>query len=95
MKGMASIRAQGYSSDFGSSGYLRLKDLNSGKVSRTTAVNSTDGGTTRQQNIVFNYKGLDTSNFTSATVYIQHHDFIRISTGVIGGSQRQDRDNRV
>jgi len=95
MKGMASIRAQGYSSDFGSSGYLRLEDLNSGKVSRTTAVNSTDGGTTRQQNIVFNYKGLDTSNFTSATVYIQHHDFIRIRTGVIGGSQRQDRDNRV
>lgn len=95
LKGVASIRAQAYGSDFGSSGYIRIEDLNAGKISRTTAVNSTDGGTTRQQNLVFNYKGSDTSNFTSATVYVQHHDFIRIRTGVIGGAQRKERDNRV
>lgn len=94
-KGLASVRVQGFGSNFNSAGYIRLEDLNAGKVSRTTPVNPTDGGTTRQQNVVFNYKGSDTSNFTSATVYVQHHNFIRIRTGVIGGAQRQDGDNHT
>lgn len=94
LKGMASVRVQGYASDFGSAGYLSIDDLNAGKVSRTTAINNTDGGTTRQQNMVFNYKGNDTGNFTSATVYVQHHDFIRIRTGSVGGPQTLGNDNR-
>lgn len=95
LKGMASVRAQIYNSDFGSAGYLVQTDVALGKTRRTQAVSSTDGGLTRQQNMVFSYKGTDSSKYTSATWYVQHHDFARIRTGTIGGPQRQDRDNRI
>ena len=93
--GTASIRAQAYGSDFGSAGYLRRTDIDAGKISRTSVINPTDGGTTRQQNLVFNYRGANTTNFGSATIYIQHHDFTRIRTGVMGGPQRREEDSRT
>lgn len=95
LSGMGSVKVQEYKSDFGSPGYLRIEDLDARKVNRTTAVNSSDGGTTNQQNLVFNYKGSDSINFNSAILYVQHHDFARIRTGRIGGNQRQDRDDRL
>jgi len=95
LKGIASARIQEYTSDFGSPGYIRIEDIDANKISKKTAVSSTDGGKTQQQNLVLNYKGSDTSNYTSATLYVQHHDFIRIRTRNIGGPQRQDRDNRT
>ncbi len=94
-KGTASIRAQAFGSDFGGAAYLLRDKVDSGLVSKTAAVNNTDGGSTNQQNLVFNYKGKDTANFASATFYVQHHDFIRIRTGTVGGPQRKERDNRV
>ncbi len=93
--GTASIRAQVYGSDFGSAGYLNRADVDAGKVSRTSFIGASDGGTTNQQNLVFNYRGANASNFGSATAYIQHHDFVRIRTGVVGGAQRREDDNRV
>lgn len=44
---------------------------------------------------MFNYKGADSTNFTSVTAYVQHHDFIRIRTGAVGRPQREERDNRT
>lgn len=93
--GTASIRAQAYGSDFGSAGYLNRADLDSDKISRTSAINGSDGGTTRQQNLVFNYKGANVNNFGSATIYVQHHDFVRVRTGIVGGPQRKEEDNRI
>lgn len=93
--GTASVRAQAYGSDFGSAGYLRRVDVDLGKVSRTSFINGSDGGTTRQQNLVFNYKGANANNFGSATVYVQHHDFVRIRTGAVGGPQRKEEDDRI
>ena len=93
--GIASVRAQAYGSDFGSAGYLKRADIDAGRVSPTSAINPTDGGTTRQQNLVFTYKGSNTANFGSATIYVQHHDFVRIRTGVVGGPQRWEADNRT
>ncbi len=94
-RGMASIRAQAYSSDFGSAGYLNRGKVDSAKISKTSYISPTDGGTTRQQNVVFNYKGSDTSSYFGITAYVQHHDFVRISTGTISGKQYQERDNRL
>ena len=93
--GTASVRAQIYTSDFNSPGYLHRADVDANKINEKLAVNNTDGGTTQQQNLVLNYKGADTTRFTSASVYVQHHDFIRIRTGVIGGAQREERDRRT
>lgn len=94
-KGMATVSAQAFTADFNSAGYLKVADIEAGTVKTTSAISASDGGSTKQQNLVFNYKGADSSNFTSATIYVQHHDFIRIRTGVIGGPQRKDRDNRT
>ena len=93
--GMASVRAQAYGSDFGSAGYLTRSDIDAGMVSPKSAIGSTDGGTTRQQNLVFNYKGADSLRFTSATIYVQHNDFVRIRTRVVNGPQGEERDNRT
>ena len=93
--GTASIRAQAYGSDFGSASYLVRSQVDSGLVSKKAAVSNSDGGTTRQQNLVFNYQGKDTANYSVATAYIQHHDFVRIRTGTAGGAQRKGRDNRI
>lgn len=94
-KGSASVRAQAYGQDFNTAGYIVRSDVDSGIISKKSFVSSTDGGSTRQQNLVFNYKGNDSANFTSATIYVQHHDFKRIRTNTIGGPQRLDRDNRI
>ena len=94
-KGTASIRAQAYNSDFGSAGYLNRGKVDSGIIRKTSYISPTDGGTTRQQNLVFNYKGRDTTSFTSISAYVQHHDFVRISTGTISGNQYVERDNRL
>ena len=83
--GTASIRAQAFGSDFGSAGYLRRTDVDAGKVSRTSLINPSDGGNTRQQNLVFNYKGADPTNFGSATAYVQHHEFVRLRTALSAG----------
>ncbi len=94
-KGTASVRAQAYGQDFNTAGYIVRSDVDSGFISKKSFVSSTDGGSTRQQNLVFNYKGYDSTNFTSAAIYIQHHDFKRIRTNTVGGPQRLDRDNRI
>lgn len=94
-RGTGSVRVQAYGSDFGSAGYLSRTAIDSGRVSRTSAINGSDGGSTRQQNLVFNYRGANADNFGSITLYVQHHDFIRIRTGVVGGPQRKEEDNRT
>lgn len=91
--GTASLRVQGYADNSGSASYLKRADIESGKVNRTDAVNPTDGGITRQQNAVFNYKSADPAKYFSTTLYVQHHDFRRFRDP--GGSQRLTRDNRV
>lgn len=94
-KGMASIRAQAYTADFGSAGYLNRGKVDSGKISKRSYLSPSDGGSTRHQNLVFNYKSLDTTSFTSFNAYVQHHDFTRISTSTVSGNQFLERDNRV
>ena len=94
-KGIASVRAQAYGSNFNTAGYILRSDAESGIISKRSSVSNSDGGSTRQQNLVFNYKDNDSTNFNSITAYVQHHDFIRIRTNTLGGPQRQDRDNRV
>jgi outer membrane receptor protein involved in Fe transport len=94
-KGTASVRAQGYGQNFHTAGYILRSEVDSGIISKKSSVSNTDGGSTRQQNLVFNYKDNDSTNFNSITAYVQHHDFIRVRTNTAGGPQRQDRDNRV
>ncbi len=93
LAGMASVRAQVYSSDFNSAGYIRRDLIDSGLIDRRSAVNPTDGGSTVQQNLVLNYKDYDTTNINSLTLYVQHHDFIRYSTFYT--AQKESRDNRT
>jgi outer membrane receptor protein involved in Fe transport len=90
---VASLRVQGYADDHNSGSYLKRADIDEGRVDRRAAVNGTDGGSTRQQNAVFNYQGSDPARHVSATLYVQHHDFIRFRDG--GTGQRQTRDNRT
>lgn len=94
-KGTASVRAQAYGQNFNTAGYILRADAQAGIISKRSSVSNSDGGSTRQQNLVFNYKDNDSTNFNSVTAYVQHHDFIRIRTNTVGGPQRQDRDNRV
>lgn len=94
-KGTASVRAQAYGQNFNTAGYILRSDVEAGNISKRSTVSNSDGGSTRQQNLVFNYKDNDSTNFNSVTAYVQHHDFIRIRTNTEGGPQRQDRDNRV
>lgn len=93
--GIATVRAQAYGSDFNTPGYISRADIDNGVISPTSFVNKTDGGASRQQNLVFNYRDRDSSDFNTATLYVQHHDFKRIRTNVVGGPQRQDRDDRT
>lgn len=95
LNGTASVRAQAYGSDFNTAGFISQAGIDSGTVSKKQAINPTDGGSTRQQNFVFNYRDKDTTSFSSVTLYVQHHDFDRIRTNLIGGPQRDERDNRV
>ncbi|TGE20197.1 TonB-dependent receptor [Hymenobacter elongatus] len=91
--GTASLRVQAYADNHNSASYLKRADIDADRVDRRDAVNGTDGGSTRQQNAVFNYQGSDPARYFSATLYAQHHDFIRFRDG--GTGQRQTRDNRV
>lgn len=93
--GVASIRAQAFGSDFGSASYLVRSQVDSGLVSKKASVSNSDGGYTRQQNLVFNYQTNDTANYRVVTAYIQHHDFVRIRTGKLGGAQTKGCDNRI
>ena len=93
--GVASLRAQAFTADYNAPGYISRADIDNGKISRNSYINNTDHSNTRQQNVVLNYKGADTSSYFAATLFAQHHDFIRVRTGVIGGSQREERDNRT
>lgn len=93
--GLASLRAQAFAADYNAPGYISRADIDNGKLSRNYAINNTDHSTSRQQNIVFNYKGADTTAYFAATLFAQHHDFIRIRTGGIGRPQKEERDNRT
>jgi outer membrane receptor protein involved in Fe transport len=93
--GIAAIRLQAYGSNFNTPGYISRADIDNGTISPTAFVSRTDGGTSRQQNLVFNYHDRDSARFNNIALYVQHHDFKRIRTNVVDGPQRQDRDNRT
>ena len=77
--GTGAIRFQIYNSDFGAPTYLDRNLLNSGRLRPTDAVNSTDGGSTAQQNIVFNYREQGDQPL-SANLYFVHVNSKRWAT---------------
>ncbi|MDQ6625768.1 MAG: TonB-dependent receptor plug domain-containing protein [Verrucomicrobiota bacterium] len=77
--GTGSFRLQVYNSDYGSPGYLNRTLLRSGVLKPTQAVNITDGGSTAQQTLAFNYKQ-DGDQPIVGTAYFVHEDFKRWST---------------
>ena len=79
LDGVASVRAQAYKSDFGAPTYLRKNFIENGTLSPRAAVNSTDGGNTELQNLVFNYKQSGDQPFT-ANAYVVHSDHDRYAT---------------
>lgn len=79
LRGTGSFRLQVYNSDFGAPTYLNRDLLNSGALSPTAAVNSTDGGSTSLQNFVFNYKEEGDEPF-AGTAYFVHENYKRWST---------------
>ncbi len=79
LDGIGSVRFQIYSNDYGAPGYIDRDLVRSGALNPRSVVNSTDGGSTSQQNIVFNYRQSNDEPFT-ANVYLLNDDFKRFST---------------
>lgn len=79
--GLGSVRVQAFSNDFGSANYLNRARVEAGTFDRRGALDPTDGGSTTQQNAVFNYRGNDADHYWTATAYVQHHDFSRYRVG--------------
>ena len=77
--GTGSVRAQAYSNDFGSPGYIPRAAVENGTLSSRAAINSSDGGKTALQNIAFNYKQSGDQPLT-ANAYVVHSDHDRYAT---------------
>jgi len=98
--GMASVRAQVFSSDFSSANYLNRAAVDAGLLARRAALDPTDGGHTQQQNLVFNYRGDGETAYWQASAYVQHHDFVRLRVnqprqfGLPNGPQRREEGDR-
>lgn len=101
LSGLASVKAQVYTNDFGSSNYLNRSWVDAGLIGRRSALDPSDGGNTRQQNATFNYQGRDATNYWSFTAYVVHHEFNRYrvgqpaSPGAPNSPQRKERNARV
>ncbi len=97
--GLGAVRVQAFSNDFGSANYLLQNEVEAGRLPRRAALDPTDGGSTKQQNAVFNYRGNDASRYWTATAYVQHHDFSRYRVGQTAAGaltpQRKEEGNRV
>ena len=100
LSGLASVKAQVFSNDFSSANYLNRAWVDAGLLPRRAALDLSDGGSTRQQNLTFNYRGSDAANYWSFTAYVVHHEFNRYRVGqpaTLGGpngAQRKERNAR-
>lgn len=98
--GTASVRAQVYSMDSGSPGYISRTLVESGALSPTAAVNATDGFNTTEENVVFNYRQNGDEPF-KATAYFMNDtlkrwsDFNVIPTNPALPGQGLNSDQRI
>jgi outer membrane receptor protein involved in Fe transport len=88
-----SIRTQFYGGDWGAPGYLNRQLVQSGAVSPTAAVNTSDGGNKELQDVVVSYGLGDLDQAFTVTGFVSHDTFVRYSD--FGSGQRAQNEDRT
>jgi outer membrane receptor protein involved in Fe transport len=79
--GIGALRLQFFHDTAGAPGYISRTLVESGQLSPTATVNSTDGTDRTEANVVFNYRQPDSDQPLSVNLYAIHNVFNRYRTG--------------